>query len=138
MNTGEGDLKSVMLAGLVASVFVLAACDQKPSSGDATVQRTDKAAIQTKPAAEPAKSATGTPAPGTGKEKEGAELAARVKSALNAAPRLTGIDVVASDGVVTLYGTVDSNADRATAERMAAKVAGVKSVKNDLVVLKGS
>ncbi|HET9403547.1 MAG TPA: BON domain-containing protein [Burkholderiales bacterium] len=68
------------------------------------------------------------------------ELAARVKSALAAEKNLNahGIDVVAQDGVVTLFGTAETKARRETASRIAAAVTGVKSVDNKLAVVAGS
>lgn len=67
-------------------------------------------------------------------------LAGKVKSALGADPalKLLAIDAGASDGVVTLYGTADNKKNRDKAARVAAGVAGVKSVKNELVIVAGS
>jgi hyperosmotically inducible protein len=45
------------------------------------------------------------------------------------------IRVDTTDGVVTLYGTVDSSADRLKAERELRKIEGVKSVRNQLKVV---
>jgi len=67
-------------------------------------------------------------------------LAGRVKSAFGADPalKLLAIDAGASDGVVTLYGTADNRNNRDRAARVAAGVPGVKSVKNELVIVAGS
>ena len=67
-------------------------------------------------------------------------LAGKVKSALGADPALKtlAIDAGASDGVVTLYGTADNKRNRDKAGRVAAGVPGVKSVKNELVIVAGS
>jgi hypothetical protein len=67
-------------------------------------------------------------------------LAGKVKSALLAERGLNahGIDVVARNGVVTLYGTAETAGRRETAARVAAKVSGVKSVENKLAVVAGS
>jgi len=67
-------------------------------------------------------------------------LAGKVKSALGADPalKLLAIDAGASDGVVTLYGTADSKTNRDRAGRVASGVPGVKSVKNELVIVAGS
>jgi osmotically-inducible protein OsmY len=67
-------------------------------------------------------------------------LAGKVKSALGADPalKLLAIDAGASDGVVTLYGTADNKKNRDRAARIAAGVPGVKSVKNELVIVAGS
>jgi hypothetical protein len=68
------------------------------------------------------------------------ELAARVKKALDeAASHISqGVDVAASGGVVRLFGTVASRADRRKAGQVAASIPGVTSVENKLVVVKGS
>jgi hypothetical protein len=68
------------------------------------------------------------------------ELAGKVKSALVAERGLNGheIDVVAKNGVVTLYGTASTVGRRETAARVAGNVAGVKSVENKLAVVAGS
>jgi len=67
-------------------------------------------------------------------------LAGKVKSALGADPalKMLAIDAGASDGVVTLYGTADNKKNRDKAARVAAGVPGVKSVKNELVIVAGS
>ena len=68
------------------------------------------------------------------------ELAGRVKSALVAERGLNahGIDVVAKDGTVTLFGTAETRARREMAEKIASRVDGVKSVDNKLAVVAGS
>jgi hypothetical protein len=68
------------------------------------------------------------------------ELAGRVKAALSAERNLNahGIDVVAKDGAVTLFGTAETRARRDLAQKIAAKVDGVKSVENKLAVVAGS
>ena len=68
------------------------------------------------------------------------DLAGKVKSALLAERGLNahGIDVVAKNGAITLYGTTETPARRDTAARIAGNVAGVKSVENKLAVVAGS
>jgi osmotically-inducible protein OsmY len=68
------------------------------------------------------------------------ELAGRVKSALVAERNLNahGIDVTAKDGVVTLFGTAETRLRRDMAEKIAARVDGVKSVENKLAIVAGS
>lgn len=67
-------------------------------------------------------------------------LAERVKSALGDDPdlRLLAIDASASGGAVTLHGTANTIANREKAARVASAVAGVRSVKNQLVIVAGS
>ncbi len=87
----------------------------------------DKAA----PAAKPAEG---------GRAAADSALAARVKEALLAEKGLNahGIDVGARDGVVTLFGTVESKARLQQAAKVAAGVDGARSVENKLVVVAGS
>jgi hypothetical protein len=68
------------------------------------------------------------------------ELAGRVKTALMAERNLNahGIDVVAKDGAVSLYGTAETRIRRDVAEKIAARVDGVKSVENKLAIVAGS
>ena len=64
-------------------------------------------------------------------------LAERVMRAIDEA-RLHGMDAVAADGVVTLWGTALSVKDRARAGEIALKVEGVKAVENRLEIVSGS
>ena len=69
------------------------------------------------------------------------ELAAKVKQALEAPDaKLPGgaIDVTAADGKVSLWGAVTTDAERRRAAQLAQKVDGVRSVDNQLKVVKGS
>ena len=104
-----------------------------------------KPAPRTAPPAAPAPEAKAAPAPGkpAAADAQAAAdqaLAAQVKSALAAETSLNAhrIDVVAKDGAVTLFGTTETKARRETASKIAAAVAGVKSVENKLVVVAGS
>jgi osmotically-inducible protein OsmY len=67
-------------------------------------------------------------------------LVGKIKSALGADPalKMLAIDAGASDGVVTLYGTADNKKNRDKAAHVAAGVPGVKSVKNEIVIVAGS
>jgi hyperosmotically inducible protein len=71
-----------------------------------------------------------------GKLLDDATITAKVKTALIAEPGLKGlsIDVDTSNNVVSLNGTVGSDAARAQAEEIARKTEGVKEVKNNLTV----
>jgi len=136
------------VAGMLA--LGLAACGEKPSAetaGKSIDQAVAKAGQEMKQAAgaaekkiEQVKEAVGEKAAEAGKAVEDAALAAKVKTALIAEPGLNAlaIDVDAKDGVVSLFGTADSTANRDKAGRVAAKVEGVKSVNNKLVIVKGS
>ncbi len=67
-------------------------------------------------------------------------LAASVKGALLDAKALNAhdIDVVAKQGVVTLFGITKTHALRSMAEKVAARVSGVTLVENKLAVVAGS
>ena len=68
------------------------------------------------------------------------ELAARVKRALMDDNKIqgAGIDVTASSGTVTLWGTAATQSERNRAAATAAKVDGVKTVENKMAIVKGS
>jgi hypothetical protein len=86
------------------------------------------------PAAQPA-----APAQQAANANPNVLLAERVKKALETGSvQAAGVDVSAASGVVTLYGTVPSSEEKNRAGRLAAKVEGVKSVDNRLVVIRGS
>jgi hypothetical protein len=109
---------------------VLAACsDEAPPPPEPVV-------IQIPTAAAPA-AATPVAAVETPRKPD---LAADVKKALEAASRdiAQGVDVTANGGVVQLFGTVGSEAERREAAKIAGGTAGVISVENRIVVVKGS
>ena len=120
-----------------AAVLALAACgDEAPKPPAA------KPAPQA-PIAKPAPPPTPAPeakAPEAPKPDPNKELAAKVKRALEGEAKIqaSGIDVTASDGKITLWGTAATNAERARAAKAAGAVEGVKSVENKLAVVKGS
>ena len=69
------------------------------------------------------------------------DTVSRVKKALDEQkPKIlgAGIDVTASGGAITLWGTAASNDERSRAGRVAAKVEGVKSLENKLEIVSGS
>jgi hyperosmotically inducible periplasmic protein len=132
-------LLSLATAGVVA--LGLAACDQKPKTDDAQtfeklVQNAgrDRDAV-TRDSTQPDAAPKAESAPGTD-----TVLEARVKAALSAEPGLRAltVDVKSSDGVVTLYGTADSPSNSHQAAMVAMNVDGVRSVKNEMVVVRGS
>ena len=140
--------------GAVAAVLVLslAACGEKPPPATATAKidsAADVAARQAKQAAaeaekkktdEAKQKADAARMAADAKAAADQGLAAKVKEAIQAGPKLKNmaIDVRALDGEVTLFGTADNEAQRAQAQKIAAGVAGVKSVKNELKVVRGS
>ena len=79
-------------------------------------------------------------APEAPKPDPNQELAARVKKALEGAAKIqaAGIDVTAADGKVSLWGTAATAAERKRAASVASRVDGVRSVDNQIKVVKGS
>ena len=132
----------VALAGLTA--FGVAACNQepgkspmKPSQGFNTTPDTTQQGAGGMP--------SGTAVADVNRPVEAVNssdgsLAASVKSAIVAEPTLRSmaLDVSAQDGVVTLRGTAGTDAERERAARLAMNVDGVRSVKNELVIVRGS
>ena len=79
-------------------------------------------------------------APEAPKPDANAELAQRVKQALESEAKVQGaaIDVTAADGKVTLWGTAGTAGERSRAAQVAGKVEGVKAVENKIAVVRGS
>jgi hyperosmotically inducible periplasmic protein len=117
-----------------ALALALAACDSSapPKTATAASQPAVPPMTQPVPAAEKAAEAA--------KPDPDAELAARIKSAFASDPdvKMLPIDVRAANGAVTLYGTADNAKLRDRAVRIASKVEGVKSVSDNLQIVKGS
>ncbi len=139
---------TIATAGVLS--LCLVACDQKPSAEqvgqdiDRTVDKTGQQLAQAADKAEDkmdqAKSAISEKAASAGATVADAAITAKVKSALIAEPGLksTGIDVVTEKGVVSLFGTTASDANRERATQVAANVEGVKAVENNLAIVRGS
>lgn len=133
-------MNRIMRTILVMSAVLLglAACGDQPAEVAKPAAKAPPPAVSktAEPKAAPAP-AVGKPAPAPDPNKA---LASRVKAALEAERSLHGqaIDVTAQDGVVSLWGTVADAGERRTAEKVAAAVAGVKSVDNKLAIVKGS
>jgi hyperosmotically inducible protein len=151
MDTREtGTRRALQIA--LASVFALnlAACDQKPSAEkvgkdiDRAISKADQQVEQAANTAEKkfeqATDAAGKSITEAGKAIDDAAVTAKVKSALLAEPGLKAlaIDVDTAGGVVTLHGTANTLESRDKATQVAANVQGVKSVKNNLIVVKGT
>jgi len=143
---------SIVVAIAALAAAPLAGCNRGPSDQAASKPNTSPMASTPTPpkavgadeakpkAEEPFKSAvTGKPAPGSPQAAD-AELSKKVKSVLTTATDITpgGLEVASSDGVVTLYGTVDAPVEKDRAAMHAMDVDGVRSVVNNLVVVKGS
>ena len=141
---GHGAARSVAASVLV---FGLTACDQIQSLWKSDKTASPAPASQPMPAPKATEETTNpikigdvrapAEAPKVDPDKE---LAAKVKSALgsDASLKTLAIDAGATNGVVTLWGTADTRAHRDRAARVASEVPGVKSVKNELVIVAGS
>lgn len=119
----------------VVLIATLAGCgDSAPPAAPAPTAAPPASA---QPAAAPAPEAKAAEAP---KADPNRELAARVKRVLeeDAKVQAAGIDVTASEGTVTLWGTTTTETERSRAAQAATKVEGVKSVTNKLAVVRGS
>jgi hypothetical protein len=121
--------------------LALAACDRStPPQPTADAGKAAAVPITPTPQPQAAPAASETSAPAAKKADPDAELAAKVKSAFADDPELKmlPIDVRASNGAVTLYGTAQNNRVRDKAVKFAAKVEGVKSVNNNVQIVRGS
>ena len=136
---------SAVTAG--ALVLGLTACDQiqslwkseekpNPVAGSVAQPKPAEGTIQVARAVDLPKSIE-APKPPVDENKV---LANKIKSALGADPALKvlAIDASVSDGAVTLYGTANNRALRERAAKVVAGVPGVKSVRNELVIVAGS
>ena len=124
---------------LIAAVLFVgaAACGDQPAPKPAPAPAPQALPQPITPAPAPAPQAKAPEAP---KPDPNQELAARVKKALEGAAKIqaAGIDVTAADGKVSLWGTAATAAERKRAESVASKVDGVRSVDNQIKVVKGS
>jgi hypothetical protein len=124
---------------LIAAVLLLgaAACGEQPAPKPAPAPVPQAVPQPITPAPAPAPEAKAPEAP---KPDPNKELAARVKRALEGEAKIqaAAIDVTAADGKVTLWGTAATAAERKRAESVASKVDGVRSVDNQIKVVKGS
>jgi hypothetical protein len=122
---------------LIAAVLLLgaAACGDQPAPKPAPAPAPQAVPQPITPAPAPEAKAPEAPKPDPNKE-----LAARVKRALEGEAKIqaAAIDVTAADGKVTLWGTAATAAERKRAESVAAKVDGVRSVENEIKIVKGS
>ena len=122
-----------------ALVLIVGGCEQKPVPGTAS-RKMEPDASKAAKQVEKAKKPGSDKFPAAVKNSENAKLAARISEALVKDPALkdTTIDVSASDGAIELFGTVDDTGSRVRAGQIASGVPGVKTVKNHLVIVKGS
>jgi osmotically-inducible protein OsmY len=140
--TFRRSLISVSIA-TIASVGLLAGCEQKTTtrtadgtSTSSTTTTTTTPSPEVKSAANEMKADAKSAADKAGNAIEDGAITAKVKTALLADPDVKGlaIDVDTKNGVVTLKGTADKPANRDRAVAIAKDTGGVKSVQDQLVV----
>lgn len=134
-------LETIKLTGiLILLVIGLAACDQKPgpaeSAGKKIDQTADEAGRKISNAADKAGEKLNERGEKAGMAIEDAEITAKIKASIFAEPGLKTlqINVHTVNGVVTLSGSIDSLPASDRAKVLAGSVAGVKEVKNLLVL----
>ena len=120
-----------------ALLLSLAACSDDPPPAKPAAPAAPAAPAPQTEAPKPAAEAKAPEAP---KPDPNKELAQRVKQALEGEAKVqaAAIDVTAAEGRVTLWGTTATAGERTRAGQVASKVDGVKSVDNQLKVVKGS
>jgi len=123
-------MKRIVALGLALGIV---ACSESPPPPKPAATPPAPAPVAVAPKPEPK--------PEPAKPDPNKELAAKVKEALeapNAKLPPGAIDVTASDGRISLWGTVASAGERSRAAQIASKVDGVKGVDNQLKIVKGS
>jgi len=127
---------------IVVLGLAVAACEDKPSAGNVppVAASTPQTVQPAAPQIESPKPVDAQKSPESPQAAEDAALAAKIKSVLGAEPALkrSTVDVGVSNGAVTLYGTADTRAHLDKAAQLAASIPGVKSVKNEMVIVAGS
>lgn len=117
------------------AVIALAACDSAEPPKPAATEPVKPMVQSAAPASAPA------PTPPSAPELSADErLLERVKNALRDTRKVDaqGVGVNVADGVVSLFGTAPSDAERRGIEKFVAGIDGVKSVVSKLVVVRGS
>ena len=140
--------RALYIAVAAALTLGVAACNKQgpertsqlpPPPSDTASSKMERAADNAEQKIEKAADAAERKIDQAGKALDDATVTAKVKSALIAEPNLKAmsINVDTAAGIVTLRGTADSQETKQKAERLASTVEGVRSVKNELVVIRG-
>ena len=129
-------MKPALLATL--AILALAACSEPPPPPVA--KKAEPAPAAPVPVAKAPEAPKPPPPVEEPKPDPNKELAQKVKRALeqDAKIQAAAIDVTASNGTVTLWGTAATAGERNRAAAAAAKVQGVTKVENKIAVVKGS
>lgn len=134
-------MRNILFAATAAIIAAsLAACDSQGPVEQAAAKRDTAAPAPPAKTAEDSRSPATPAAAPSGAPSADAELGAKVKRALTSTPEVEvgAIEVAAAGGVVTLYGMVEFPAEKDRAALLALGVDGVRSVVNNLVVIRGS
>jgi osmotically-inducible protein OsmY len=138
-----------MLAAIAAALALgVASCgeQQQPEKfgagvppGESARSPMERAADSMESKIEKAADAAGQKLEQAGKALDDAAVTAKVKSALIAEPNLKAlsINVDTTAGIVTLKGVTHSQEAKQKAEQVASAVEGVRSVRNELIVVRG-
>ena len=133
--------RNLSIAALAALACGLAACNEPSSPGapgsPATPSKQSSNAVPASQPVPPPQQAAKAPQSPQVQLEADMELPSKVKAALKE-PQRGHVEVAANDGVVTLYGTVEAPSDKQRIALVAMNVEGVRSVVNNLVVLRGS
>jgi osmotically-inducible protein OsmY len=108
----------------------LAACDSQPETQQRAASNPEKSAKRVEDVQAPKRSPQLQLAADM-------ELSGKVKNMLHE-PAGSHVEVASDDGVVTLYGIVEGSAEKDRIALLALGVEGVRSVINNLVVVRGS
>ncbi len=123
---------------VLALLSGLAACSKGEPSG-ASASAPSPGAQATPRGAEPVAAVAIEKRATASKPSPDEALAATVRSRLTEAGLAAlAVDIVSANGAITLYGTADSSKTRDQAARLAWSVEGVRSVANELVIIRGS
>jgi hyperosmotically inducible periplasmic protein len=137
MDSGLGETMERSLIVLIALVTAACAPEAREPAPKAVLKVAEAPAAP--PVAIPAP-APKAEAPAEPKRDPNRELANRVMRALEEENKIqaAAIDVTASGGIVTLWGTAASQDERQRASRVAYRVIGVTAVENRLAIASGS
>ena len=123
-------MKKLIGLAIVISALIAAGCSAETNSNtysNANASRTDAANTAAREKGEAVNSAGATISDAT--------ITSKIKVKF-VADGIVGTNVDTVNGEVTLKGTVDDDAEKAKAEKIAKETEGVKSVKNELTIEK--
>jgi hyperosmotically inducible protein len=124
-----------LAVGVVAAVL-LVACDKKTTTTTTPAGTATTTTVTPSPTTNSAVNSASSAMNTAGNAISDSAVTAKVKTALLADDNVKGlkIDVDTNNGVVSLSGTADTQANMARAETVAKGIEGVKSVQNRLTV----